>query len=339
MGLALDLARSGYSAPNPHVGCVIVAAENVVGQGGSEAPGGAHAEIVALREAGAQARGADVYVTLEPCNHQGRTGPCSHALVAAGARRVYVGCPDPHPDAQGGADYLRSHGVEVVVGVREAECRHQHRAFLFAATHDLAYVTAKIAETADGFSAREDGTSKWITNEDARADGHRIRAEMGAVLVGRGTIEHDDPLLTSRIAGVTAQPQRYVLDPYRRLASHYRVFVGSDPARRVVALEHAQPGDLAVPWAEDGLDLLAVVRELRAEGHIGVLVEGGSNTVSHFIERGLADEVVIYRASDVEFGSGLPSLSERARKALNTYQSGIPQTFGTTTRLSFFRQA
>jgi len=340
MRCALELAQNGFSAPNPHVGCVIVREGEIVGQGASEPAGGAHAEIVALRQAGLRAQGADVYVTLEPCNHQGRTGPCSHALFAAGVGRVFIGAHDPNPVALGGADYLCERGIEVVTGILKSECEHVHRAFLYAVRNRRVYVLGKIAITADGFSAREDGTSKWITNEEARADGHRLRAEMGAVLVGRSTIELDNPQLTARIPGVAHQPQRYVIDPYRRLATHYTVFKGDQPAKRVVAEEHALPEDIAVRWSGDGegLNLVDLVEALYDRGHIGVLVEGGSNTVSRFVEEGLVQEMMVYQATDVNFETGIKGLTTAAQVCIDrTFSRVSTRQFGPTQVKNYLR--
>ncbi|MDI9634792.1 bifunctional diaminohydroxyphosphoribosylaminopyrimidine deaminase/5-amino-6-(5-phosphoribosylamino)uracil reductase RibD [Kamptonema cortianum] len=224
MQRAIELSLNGFPAPNPRVGCVIVKSSRMIGEGWHEAWGMAHAEVAALDNCTESFEGADVYVTLEPCNHHGRTPPCSEALIHAGVGSVTFAVADPNEQAQGGADRLRSAGIAVSSGLLAHEAAHANHQFLHAMAHQRPFVTVKSAVTADGFAARLDGTSKWITGESARADGHRLRAERGCVLVGRGTIQADDSLLTSRIFGVTNQPTRVVLDPGGKLSGNEKVF-------------------------------------------------------------------------------------------------------------------
>ena len=303
---ALDLARSGFCPPNPHVGCVIVRNGEIVGQGATERVGGAHAEIVALRDAGDRARGATAYTTLEPCDHQGRTGPCSLALLAVGVSRVVYAAGDPNPIAAGGAARLRAGGVLVEGGLMRAEAEEVHRAFLHFARTGRPFVVVKAAATLDGRIALPSGESQWITDPAARVEGHRLRAELGAVLVGRGTVEADDPHLTARIPGVTAPPVRLVLDPARRLGDGYRVFDAAAPTWRVGKGSEIDPPRLA----DGGLDLAALVAELGARGLTGVLIEGGGRTTSGFLRAGLVDRIELFLAPKL-FGAG-PSWIEGA---------------------------
>ena len=295
MARAVELSRRGFPAPNPHVGCVIVQDGKIVGEGHHESAGGPHAEAVALDQAGDSAKGSTVYVTLEPCNHHGRTPPCSEALVRHGVAKVLFAVGDPDPVASGGGDRLRGAGIVVESGLLAQEASEANRQFLKAVQNNRPYVTLKCAVTLDGFAARKDGTSKWVTGEGARQDGHRLRAERGSVLVGRGTVQTDDPLLTARIEGVANQPVRVVLDPAGKLTGRDRVF--GEEAKTVWLGQ----GTNQTPWDGTVQGALGVLAQL---GIRGVLVEGGPRTHATFLESGLADEVVLYVAP-VLFGEGL----------------------------------
>lgn len=305
MRRAIELSRRGFPAPNPHVGCVIVRAGQIVGEGWHDHAGGPHAERVALDHAAEAARGADVYVTLEPCAHQGRTPPCADALIAAGVARVIVACPDPNPRASGGAERLREAGIRVETGMLESEAAEANATFLAAHRLGRPFVTLKAAITIDGFMARADGTSQWITGPEAREEGHRLRAEMGVVLVGRRTVAHDDPQLTARLPGVVNQPLRVVLDPYARLTGAERVFRAPGESWHVVLEGHAQRAEhLPCPGADGTLDLGELLALLRDRGHVGVLVEGGATTLRAFIDAGFSDEIHLFQAP-ITFGEGL----------------------------------
>ncbi|MCH7944451.1 MAG: bifunctional diaminohydroxyphosphoribosylaminopyrimidine deaminase/5-amino-6-(5-phosphoribosylamino)uracil reductase RibD [Armatimonadetes bacterium] len=310
MRRAVEISRHGFPAPNPHVGCVIAVGAEVVGEGFHDHAGGPHAEAVALKRAGKRAQGADLYCTLEPCDHHGRTPPCSHAIVEAGVRRAFVAVEDPNADAAGGLDRLREAGVECNVGLLAAEAEDANLTFLTAMRRRRPYVVAKAAVTADGFIAREDGGSKWITGEPAREAGRRLRAEMGCVLVGRRTAEIDDPELTVRVPGIVNQPLRVVLDPRAALSSGLKLFSDGGETVRVVRDGAAQRGgDLEVACDDDGLDLDAALRALFLRGVVGVLVEGGGETIASFLRAGLVDEVHLFR-SPKEFGKGRYWLGE-----------------------------
>ncbi len=305
MRRAIALSRRGFPAPNPHVGCVVVRDGQVVGEGYHDHAGGPHAEAVALAAAGDRARGADLYVTLEPCNHQGRTPPCSQAVVRAGVRRVWVAVPDPNPQASGGAETLRTAGVEVQVGLLEEEARKANEPFLTAMTRRHPFVTAKMAITADGFIAHPDGSSKWITNDRSRRAGHRLRAEMGAVLVGRRTVELDRPQLTARVRGVVNQPVRVVLDPHARLSGDEEVLAAPGKAVWIVGPGLARDArQVEVPAGADGADLRAVLDVLWTRGVTGLLVEGGAATVRAFLDAGLVDRLELFVAPKL-FGEGI----------------------------------
>lgn len=271
---ALEVAASARdrTSPNPWVGCVIVADGGGPGfEGATSPPGGPHAEIVALGRAGSAAGGATAYVTLEPCPHHGRTPPCVDALVDAGVRRVVVAILDPDPHVVGaGVARLRSAGIEVSVGVCESEARELLAPYI---THRLTgrpFVVLKLAATLDGRIAAPDGTSRWITGDEARADAQRLRAESDAVLVGAGTVRSDDPLLTVRDV-----PGR----------SPRRVVLGSIPHGARVEPALSMHGDLG-----------AVLDELGAQGIVQLLVEGGATVAHDFHAAGLVDRYVLYLA-------------------------------------------
>lgn len=243
MHTALDFARTGlYSTrPNPAVGCVIVQGERIVGRGAHLRAGEPHAEIHALAEAGESARGATVYVTLEPCSHTGRTPPCSEALIRAGVARVVAACRDPNPQVQGkGLRQLEQAGIKAESGLLATEARELNAGFMSRMERGRPYVRAKVAMSLDGRTALADGQSQWITGATARTDGHLLRARAGAILTGCGTVLHDDPLLTVRhpVFEQTGLPQplRVVVDSHLRTPPHARLFSVPGP----VLLAHAQ---------------------------------------------------------------------------------------------------
>jgi diaminohydroxyphosphoribosylaminopyrimidine deaminase/5-amino-6-(5-phosphoribosylamino)uracil reductase len=262
--LALAAGVQGTTAPNPWVGCVVVAADGASFEGATRPPGGAHAEVVALEAAGGAARGATLYTTLEPCAHHGRTPPCAEAVVAAGVRRVVIGMLDP--------DGLRAAGVEVTVGVLGAEVAEQLAPYAKHRRTGRPWVVLKLAATLDGRTAAPDGSSRWITGEDARRDAHRLRARSDAVLVGAGTVRADDPELTVRLDPASAtQPLRVVL--------------GRAPA-----------GARVHPAVELSGDLGRVLDDLGGRGVLQVLVEGGARVAHDFHAAGLVDRYVLYLA-------------------------------------------
>ena len=287
MRRAIEVAKNGFPAPNPHVGCVIVADRNVVGEGFCHHAGADHAEVMALKQAGAAARGATAFVTLEPCNHFGRTPPCSLALIEAGVAKVVIANEDPNPKAAGGIGRLRAAGIEVESGLLAEEAFEVNRQFLTAIERKRPYVVLKAAVSLDGRIATSTGESQWITGPLAREEGHRLRAECGAVLVGRRTVEADNPNLTARILDVVNQPVRIVLDPSARLTSEYRVFDDSAETIHVT-------GDICLD---------SLLSELYQRNILGVLVEGGANTIASFLRDGLGDDLNLFVAPMV-LGSG-----------------------------------
>ncbi len=284
MRRALVLAASPGvpTGPNPRVGCVLLDAEGrTVAEGWHRGAGSPHAEVDALRQVGDVARGATAVVTLEPCNHTGRTGPCSRALLEAGVRRVVFAQRDPNPVAAGGAATLRAAGVEVEGGLLEDEARGVNREWTFAMDRGRPFVTWKFATTLDGRSAAADGTSRWVSSRAARVDTHRLRALCDTMLVGSNTIEVDDPLLTVRDDADRAtdvQPLRAVMG-LRDLPADRRVF---DESARTVHLRTRDPHE--------------ALKELFELDRQHVFLEGGPTLAAAFWQAGLVDEVVTYVA-------------------------------------------
>ncbi|RKS77798.1 diaminohydroxyphosphoribosylaminopyrimidine deaminase/5-amino-6-(5-phosphoribosylamino)uracil reductase [Motilibacter peucedani] len=307
MRRAVELAGRGAAtaSPNPVVGCVVLAPSGeTVGEGWHERPGGPHAEVAALRRAGPAARGATAVVTLEPCRHTGRTGPCTTALLEAGVARVVYAVPDPSDQAGGGAAVLAAAGVEVEAGVLRAEAEQVNARWLAAARLGRPHVTWKFAGTLDGRSAAADGSSRWITGPEARADVHRLRAGMDAVVVGVGTVLADDPALTVR--GVhpppARPPLRVVVDSAGRTPSTARVLDAEAPTWVATTAELGSDAAGRVPLA-------AVVYGLRARGVLAALLEGGPTLAGAFVRAGLVDRVVGYVAPAL-LGAGAAVLGE-----------------------------
>jgi diaminohydroxyphosphoribosylaminopyrimidine deaminase/5-amino-6-(5-phosphoribosylamino)uracil reductase len=307
MRRAIELAARGIATalPNPVVGCVLLTpGGSIIGEGWHERAGEPHAEIVALAAAGSQARGATAVVTLEPCAHHGRTGPCADALLAAGVRRVVIAVPDPSKTAAGGAARLQAGGVEVELGVLADEARTGNEPWLTATDLGRPFVTWKLAASLDGRVAAADGSSRWITGEAARLDGHRLRSEVDTMMVGVGTVLADDPQLTARDAAgrpLRRQPLRVVVDSAGRTPAEARV--RDDSAETwiaTVAELGAEPGaDLGAELATDGhrrVDLRALLAGLFARERRHVLLEGGPRLAGAMIQAGLVDRVVGYLA-------------------------------------------
>lgn len=268
--------------PNPRVGCVLLDdAGATVAEGFHRGAGTPHAEADALAQAGERARGTTAVVTLEPCNHHGRTGPCSEALVAAGVRRVVFAQPDPNPEAAGGADRLRAAGIEVEHGLDEGEARALNRVWTFATDQGRPFVTWKFATTLDGRSAAADGTSRWVSSRAARLDTHRLRATCDVMLVGTNTVAVDDPLLTVRDEQDRPLPHQ----PLRAVMGERDL----DPGRRIFNAD-AESVHLRTRDPHEAL------RQLYARGRQHVFLEGGPTLAAAYLRAGLVDEIVVYVA-------------------------------------------
>ncbi|MCO8276646.1 bifunctional diaminohydroxyphosphoribosylaminopyrimidine deaminase/5-amino-6-(5-phosphoribosylamino)uracil reductase RibD [Actinoplanes sp. TRM 88003] len=303
--IALAARGLGTTSPNPVVGCILLDTEGeVVGEGFHAYAGGPHAEIVALAQAGERARGGTAIVTLEPCNHTGRTGPCSQALINAGVERVVIAVDDPTPVAAGGSVTLRAAGVQVETGVRRLEAAEGNVAWLTAVRRGRPYVTWKFAATLDGRSAAADGTSQWITSAPARSDVHVLRSTVDAIVAGVGTVIADDPQLTVRDLrdGSLAikQPLRVVVDSDGRTPEKARVKDAAAPTWIATSAELGTGPDGRV-------DLNALLTALFGRGIRSVLLEGGPTLAGAFLAAGLVDQVIGYVAPKL-LGAGKPAL-------------------------------
>ncbi|MBC7794654.1 MAG: bifunctional diaminohydroxyphosphoribosylaminopyrimidine deaminase/5-amino-6-(5-phosphoribosylamino)uracil reductase RibD [Clostridia bacterium] len=303
MRRALEEAQrgAGRTRPNPNVGCVIARGETVIATGFTSPAGGPHAEVMALRAAGTSARGADAYVTLEPCNHYGRTPPCTGALIEAGVGRVIVGMRDPHRVAAGGVEKLREAGVTVEVGLLEDECIWSNRAFLHFVGKRTPYTIVKIAQSLDGRVATRTGASQWITGKESRARGHALRNTCDAVAAGIGTVLADNPRLTTRIPN-GRDPIRVIVDSQARTPVNAAVLpawiaVGDTaPQERTEALAKAGATILTLPTRRGRIDLSALATELGKRDIVTLLVEGGPQMIGGLVDAKLVHEVAAFIA-------------------------------------------
>lgn len=273
----------GSTFPNPIVGAVILSPEGeLITEGfhrrGVNGQPGDHAEVVAMKNAGEKARGATLVVTLEPCNHHGKTPPCTEAIIKAGISKVIYGIDDPNGIAQGGADRLRKAGIKVESGVLREEIAFANRAWIKKVSTGYPYFTIKIAATVDGFIAAKDGASKWITSSAARADVARLRSQSDAIVTGTGTVLADDPKLTARGVEVTSTPERIIMGT-REIPHDFQIWDKSAPTHQIKSR-----------------DLSALREYCHQRRFNSVLIEAGPLLTSSFIAHGLVDEVIIYQA-------------------------------------------
>jgi diaminohydroxyphosphoribosylaminopyrimidine deaminase/5-amino-6-(5-phosphoribosylamino)uracil reductase len=339
---ALVLARrmAGLTSPNPAVGCVIVRDTRIVGRGATAAGGRPHAETVALARAGKRARGATAYVSFEPCAHQGETPPCARALVAAGLRRVVVGCADPYPLVRGrGIAILRKAGIDVTVGALAEECRRLNEGFITRVTRGRPFVTLKLAISLDGRIAAVSGDSRWISSDDARALVHRWRSEADVVMVGAGTVIADNPRLTCRIEG-GRDPVRVVIDGRLHCPPSARLFQQRSNAATILVttadnVERARRRYdgvrvevLGCAARGEEIDLAALMRELGKRGWSKVLVEGGARLAGALLRTGVVDRVAFFVAP-ILVGAGTPAIegfgAARIRDAIRLGQLNARQ--------------
>ncbi len=333
--LALAERGLGTTAPNPAVGCVIVAENRVVGRGWTQRGGRPHAETMALAEAGDAARGATAYVTLEPCAHHGQTPPCANALVEAGVARVVVAVEDPDPRVSGkGIAMLRAAGIDVATGVLQKEAAELNAGFLLRVKENRPLVTLKIAQSLDGKAATVSGQSKWITGPEARRFGHLLRARNDAILVGIETALADDPELTCRLPGLEDRsPVRVVLDTRLRLPEGAKLVRTAKQTPTIVFTVANGGGTLVASGVEivkvardprGRPDVGAVLAELGRRGVTRLLVEGGAAVHAAFIDRGLADRLEVFRAPILLGGSGRNAVDALATLDLDEASRFVP---------------
>ncbi len=316
MRFALGLAENGRftTAPNPMVGAIVVNDGRIVGQGWHKQAGGPHAERVALADAGIEAHGATIYVTLEPCSHTGRTGPCTEAILEAGISRVVIGASDPNPKAAGGAEVLRNAGLDVVTGVLKEECEALNRDFLDRIRNRRPFVTMKIAMTADGHTSTASGASKWITGEESRKHVHEDRGRSAVILTGVGTVFADNPALTCRVGG-GKDPIRVVLDTHLRIPADATLAMTAAETPTILACCDFDP-DKAKALEDSGceiwmmnekdgrVDLSELIARIGAEGYDSVFIEAGPTVAWSALSAGVVDKLQIYVAPKIFGGTG-----------------------------------
>jgi diaminohydroxyphosphoribosylaminopyrimidine deaminase / 5-amino-6-(5-phosphoribosylamino)uracil reductase len=330
MTQAIRLAEQGLytTMPNPRVGCVIVNNGEVVGAGAHMRAGEPHAEVLALHAAGTRARGADVYVTLEPCSHHGRTPPCAEALLQAGVKRVIAAMQDPNPLVSGsGLTFLQSRNIETTSGLMQVQAAELNPGFISRMTRGRPFVRSKIAASLDGRTALANGESKWITGESARLDVQHWRARSSAILTGIGTVLADDPQLTVRELDIPRQPLRVVVDSGLRISPQAKILQGgnvlivyaSDPDGKVAALQQDGVELALLPDTEGRVDLRKLMAELARREVNEVLVEAGQGLNGALLNQGLLDELLFYYAPvllgfDAKGMFAMPALTEMSQR-------------------------
>lgn len=322
MGLALKLARRalGRTAPNPAVGAVIVKDGRVVGKGYHRAAGEPHAEVEAIRAAGSDAKGSDLFVTLEPCNHHGRTPPCTRAILEAGIRKVWYGTDDPNPGVRGGgARLLSASGVEVVGHVIESRCRRINEVYLTNISLRRPFIYLKLAMSLDGRIATRTGHSRWITSEASRKKVHRLRDKVSAIMVGVETVIADNPALTTRLErGKGHDPIRIVADSNLRTPPDSSIFNPDSPAGVIIATKKDPPSDRKAALEKRGakivrtsgaerVDLNELFSRLYSVGVTSVLIEGGAGLAWGALQAGVVDRCLFFYAPMIIGGAAAPS--------------------------------
>jgi diaminohydroxyphosphoribosylaminopyrimidine deaminase/5-amino-6-(5-phosphoribosylamino)uracil reductase len=326
MNMALDLAAKGqgFTSPNPMVGAVVVKDDQVVGRGYHKIAGGSHAEVNALEAAGEFAKGATLYVTLEPCNHTGRTPPCTRKILELGVARVVAAMKDPNPKVAGnGAEFLKQNGVQVTTGICEAQAQKLNEAFVKYVHTGRPFVMAKCAATLDGRIATRTGDSKWVTGESARRYVHQLRHETDAIMVGINTIRNDDPSLTTRLPGSQgSDPARVILDTHLSISPDARVLRQASAAPTILvagppvagnkkrAFEKAGARVIEVVLENDLIDMNALMEQLGAMELTSLLIEGGSQVLASAFNRAVVDKVFFFYAPKILGGDdGVPICS------------------------------
>jgi diaminohydroxyphosphoribosylaminopyrimidine deaminase/5-amino-6-(5-phosphoribosylamino)uracil reductase len=332
---ALRLARKGLgrTSPNPAVGAVIVRSGRIIASGYHKRAGESHAEVEALAEVGFSARKDDIlYVTLEPCHHQGRTPPCTQAILSSGLKTVVVGVRDPNPKVSGGGcEFLAERGIEIRTGILESKCRRLNEAYLKFISTDRPFMVVKTALTLDGWTATSTGQAKWITNERSRKFVHRLRDRIDGVMVGIGTVLADDPLLTTRLGTRRGKdPIRIIVDTHFRIPENARVLSPDSPAKTLIAvareaplerLEKVQSKGISIircPIKGAGVDLGALMESLGAMGITSVLAEGGSGIIGSMIREKRVDKFYIFKAPKILGGNdGIPMATGPGPEAMD----------------------
>lgn len=327
MRLALELAKrgKGLTSPNPCVGAVVVKDGKVIGKGYHRKAGGLHAEIYALRQAGRRAYGATLYVSLEPCRHYGKTPPCVNTIISSKIKRVIAATKDPNPLNNGkGISILRRRGIEVELGILEAEARKLNEAFIKFITTGIPFVTVKVAQSLDGKIATHTSDSKWITCERSREFTHKLRSEVDAILVGVETVLKDDPLLTARlkVKSINKQPTKIILDSKLRTPINARIFSKDSPGKVMIATTKLAPKDKREVLQKKGAEILMIeskdgkvniktlLRILGKNEITHILIEGGAEVIASAFEAKVVDRVLFFLAPKIIGGREAPTSVE-----------------------------
>lgn len=323
--LALAKKAKGFTSPNPCVGAVVVKDGTIVGQGRHRRFGGPHAEVEALDNAGPNAAGATLYVTLEPCHHFGKTPPCTHKIMDSNIKKVVVGCKDPNPFVGGGGiRFLEEKGIEVASGVLEEEAETLIEDFIWYVRNDkMPFVILKTASTLDGRTATRTGDSKWITGSASRAFVHQIRHETDAILIGSGTLHSDNPSLTARIQGVgTRDPARIILDTHLTIKENARVLTQTSKAKTIMVTHAGAPAEKRIRLERQGvqvldvglkgnrLDLQELMIKLGQMSFLSVLIEGGGTVAGEALRAGIVNKLLLFMAPLIMGGSDGKSMFE-----------------------------
>ncbi len=323
MNMALDLAKEGrgYTSPNPMVGAVVVRDGKIVGKGYHRAVGGPHAEVNALVDAGSSARGAVLYVTLEPCNHTGRTPPCTERIIDAGIRKVMIAMDDPNPNVRGGGKkYLENHGIETTTGLCKESAEKLNEAFIKHIETKHPFVTAKCAATLDGRIATKTGDSKWITGEKSRAFVHQLRQASDAILIGIDTVINDDPSLTTRLeSGTGSDPKRIILDTQLKISKTARVLnldskaetiiiTGpTPPEKKRLSIEKTNVRIIPLKSENSLINMNSLARYLGESNIMSLLIEGGSRVLASAFKAKIVDKIFFFYAPKILGGDdGVP---------------------------------
>ncbi len=326
MKIAIREAKKGLgrTSPNPPVGAVIVKDGRIISRGYHKGYGLPHAEIEALKKIDFQAKDATLYVTLEPCNHYGKTPPCTNAIIESGIKRVVIGIKDPNPHVKGGGvEFLRENGIEVKVGILEKECKEINKHFVKFVTTGIPFVSIKVAMTLDGWIATKKGHSKWITNEKSRRFVHKLRDISDAILVGIGTVITDNPMLNTRIKG-GRDPIKVILDPHLRIPKDANV-LRNRPEKTILVVSEAyverkkaeefkkETGADVIfcPFlkGKEEFDILKMLKMLGKRNITSILIEGGAKVISSFVRQGQVDEFFIFKAPKLLCGNdGIPMI-------------------------------
>jgi diaminohydroxyphosphoribosylaminopyrimidine deaminase / 5-amino-6-(5-phosphoribosylamino)uracil reductase len=318
MAKALSLAKKsqGKARPNPSVGAIIVKNEKIVGKGFHKISGQDHAEIISLKEAGALAKGADLYVTLEPCSHQGKTPPCVKSIVSSGIINVYIAMTDPNPLVSGsGIDYLKKNGLNVILGIMEEEAKKLNLGFINRMINSRPYIRSKIAVSLDGKTSLQNGKSRWITSKSSRVDVQKWRLKSCAILTGKGTINIDDPSLSIRDISSKNQPLRIILDSYLRInpdakilqQNNVMVIYGKDQNLNLTRLKKTKAKLKKLSLFNNKIDLIELMGYLNKIEINELLVEAGPELNGELLKLGLLDEIITYMAPYI-MGGGANSM-------------------------------